>query len=143
MKPGRLLVAAALCAWAALLVLDAGRADAQAVPTALVEPANDAGVLHAGAREGAATCLQCPTARTKAVTVCNPSDTDQNPAGVTVRVGGPRVKAWPANKKNGLPLTAGSCMSIPLGGDGRVCVTSESATDGGSMLGVVCSEGGP
>lgn len=139
---GVVLLVAALCVWAGAALLS-GPADAQPVPMALMEPTTDAGVIHAGARQGAATCFTCPTARTKAVSICNPLDSDQNPGSVSVRVGGPRVKAWPANKKNGLMLAAGACMSLPLGGDGRVCVISDSAADGGSMLGVVCSEGGP
>lgn len=137
-----MLLAALLCAWAVMMLVR-GSAVAQPVPASLMEPTTDAGVWMAGPRELGATCYTCPTPRTKAVTVCNPTDTDQNPTGASVRVGGARVAAWPVAKKNGLPLAAGACVSLPLGGDGRVCVVSDSTTDAGSVLGVLCSEGGP
>jgi hypothetical protein len=142
-KPGRVLLAAVLCGWAVMMLVDAGSAEAQPVPASLMEPLTDAGVWMAGPRQLGAACYTCPTPRTKAVTVCNPSDTDQNPTGASVRVGGSRVRAWPVAKKNGLPLAAGACVSLPLGGSGQVCVVSDSTTDAGSALGALCSEGGP
>lgn len=141
---GRILVLliAAACAVAGISLM-AGPAHTQPVPVALREPDNDGGVLFAGPRQLAATCFTCPTARAKAVTLHNPSDTDQNPGSVNVRVGGSRVDAWPANKKNGIILTPGSTISIPMGGTGgAVCVISEAANDAGVAMGAMCSEGG-
>jgi hypothetical protein len=132
-----------LAAGAAVVASWPDELDAQPVPATVQMPDNDAGVFFAGPRQLAATQIVAPTGKTKSVTICNPYDTDQNPGLVNVRIGSSRVDAFPINKKNGVILQAGQCVSIPMGSNASsLYVISESATDGGVALGVVFSEGG-
>jgi hypothetical protein len=111
------------------------------VATAAIMPANDAGVIIAPPRQFTPVQVTCGSVHQRAVLVHNPSDTDQNPSSLAVRIGTSRVRAYPANKKNGLRLPAGQTTTWDIA-NGPLYAVSEGSADAGVTLGVICVYGG-